>query len=92
MTGVPPPPRLFHCAVLVGHEMFVYGGKASDAVLNDLWSLDLQRLEWTKHAVKEPSLPTVYGHVMFSWNKSIGKRVISPFNQPLICLRCRFQG
>eukprot|EP00771_Trimastix_marina_P000326 gnl/Trimastix_PCT/1346.p1 GENE.gnl/Trimastix_PCT/1346~~gnl/Trimastix_PCT/1346.p1 ORF type:complete len:617 (-),score=34.01 gnl/Trimastix_PCT/1346:61-1644(-) len=49
-SGDSPSPRCGHCAEVVGHEMFVYGGSAHPnahaAFLRDIWALDLLTFRW----------------------------------------------
>ncbi|XP_062013510.1 tRNA wybutosine-synthesizing protein 2/3/4 [Rosa rugosa] len=42
-----PSPRLGHTASLVGHCVFVIGGRADpEKILSDVWVLDIQKKEW----------------------------------------------
>jgi hypothetical protein len=49
-TGQPPPPRCGMSGFQHADRLFIFGGynKASDQVFNDLWSLSLSRLEWSR--------------------------------------------
>ena len=47
-TGVTPPPRAGHSALVVGTSMVVFGGRNSVNLLQDGWVLDLHILAWTE--------------------------------------------
>eukprot|EP00878_Enallax_costatus_P041461 GHUV01048247.1.p1 GENE.GHUV01048247.1~~GHUV01048247.1.p1 ORF type:complete len:624 (+),score=179.30 GHUV01048247.1:665-2536(+) len=43
-----PPPRLSHAAVAVREKVYIFGGMTIDGhLLNDLWCLDLDNMQWT---------------------------------------------
>jgi hypothetical protein len=48
--GGGPPARKHHSAVYdpVGHRMLIFGGRSSQGVLGDTWSLDLATRRWTR--------------------------------------------
>ena len=50
-SGEQPPPIFGHTATVVGTCMLVLGGMTADFEYNkDLWMLDFQRAEWTRHS------------------------------------------
>ena len=45
--GCPPSPRCGSAACVVGHRVFLFGGRCKQRRLNDLHCLDLGSLAWT---------------------------------------------
>jgi hypothetical protein len=53
-SGVMPEERRNHVADLLNHHMIIYGGvDGFNKVLNDVWSLDLVKKEWTPLLTQE---------------------------------------
>jgi hypothetical protein len=51
-SGAGPSPRSGHSAVVVGRDMFVYGGRRVDgSLMGDMHALDVDRLVWRKVAI-----------------------------------------
>jgi hypothetical protein len=49
-AGPEPPPRLAHAAACARERVFVFGGVGADGrLLADLWSLDLDAMQWAQH-------------------------------------------
>eukprot|EP00906_Rhabdomonas_costata_P029350 RCo041433 len=53
-TGTPPSARRRHSAVQHRHRMWVFGGRSSEDLFNDLYTLDLHTLVWTQI---QPAVP-----------------------------------
>ena len=47
-SKVEPAPRAGHSAVILGDDMYIFGGKDCDTRMNDLWKLNLITKEWTQ--------------------------------------------
>ena len=63
-TGDGPGPRYSHAAAILGATMYIHGGRRADnAVLGDLWALDLGTMAWTRLEVQGASVPrAVFSH------------------------------
>jgi len=48
VSGTPPGPRAAHAADISGDFVFIFGGRLRDERNNDLFALDMKKLEW-KH-------------------------------------------
>eukprot|EP00698_Gefionella_okellyi_P004487 TRINITY_DN14125_c0_g1_i1.p1 TRINITY_DN14125_c0_g1~~TRINITY_DN14125_c0_g1_i1.p1 ORF type:complete len:337 (-),score=20.43 TRINITY_DN14125_c0_g1_i1:17-994(-) len=48
LLGQPPEPRYMHSTVLIGSQLYVFGGCCGKTYYNDCYVLDLERLIWTK--------------------------------------------
>jgi len=60
-SGVPPPPRKEHTAVVYDDHMYVFGGEGKSKVLNDLYSLNLkegEQHEWKLIVAEDGPIPS----------------------------------
>ncbi len=46
VTGKIPHVRANHASAIVGHNLFIFGGWSGTKRLNDLYSINLQKLQW----------------------------------------------
>lgn len=60
--GSPPPRRSGHAMVHVGRRVVVCGGYTGKAILEDVWSLDLDTFTWSQHELRGQPLPPLMGH------------------------------
>lgn len=54
-----PAPRDGHSACIFENKMYVFGGRAEQQILNDLWRIDLATLQWEElkeHRVGTPAM------------------------------------
>ena len=57
-TGGGPGPRYSHAAAILGATMYIHGGRRADnAVLGDLWALNLDTVAWTCLETRGASVP-----------------------------------
>ena len=47
-NSLPPSPRSFHNSLILNNQLYVFGGKNEEKVLNDLYTLDLSKLKKRK--------------------------------------------
>jgi N-acetylneuraminic acid mutarotase len=56
-----------HSSVVIGNEMYVFGGKSRTTNLNDLYKLDLKEFIWTPIICKKNTLPLKrFGHTLMA--------------------------
>ena len=66
-----PSPRIHHASAVVNNRVYIFGGKSSTVVFEDLFYFDLQTNTWTAvNATGDKPGPT-YGHVL----NSIGSKI-----------------
>jgi hypothetical protein len=47
-NGEQPPSRAYHCSVVAGNFMYIFGGRAGSKYYNDVYRLALDTLTWEK--------------------------------------------
>jgi leucine-zipper-like transcriptional regulator 1 len=48
VTGKVPHVRANHGSAIVGHNLYIFGGWSGTKRLNDLFTINLQRLQWSQ--------------------------------------------
>lgn len=56
MQGSSPTERAAHATALVGDVLYLFGGRHGAHRLNDLYTLDMARLHWSRSAVAAHAL------------------------------------
>ncbi|KAG1673667.1 hypothetical protein FOA52_010535 [Chlamydomonas sp. UWO 241] len=68
-SGVAPPPRGGHTAVLIRRRLYVFGGEDPHRrALGDLWCLDLDDMAWVKPATTGRAPPPRSAHAAASYD------------------------
>eukprot|EP01080_Neovahlkampfia_damariscottae_P008900 gene8900-848_t len=57
-----PPARYQHTAVVQGKQMFIYGGKSKNQVLNDLWIFDCETFQYREVEMTGIPVPPRHAH------------------------------
>lgn len=58
-TGTPPSPRAAMAHVQIEHRIFIFGGRAKEGRLNDLYELNMTSLTWSKIMMNTPYISPV---------------------------------
>ena len=69
--GSPPSPRYYHTSTIIENKLYVFGGKGSDSIKNQLYTLDLDTYYWNKLQVTGKIPPHRYGHSAVSFENQI---------------------
>jgi len=64
VTGASPDARLYHAATLVGEELLIHGGRGSNKVYADLYSLNVNTFTWTQIKCTGLPAPSRHGHTL----------------------------
>lgn len=66
-SGVPPSPRFFHSATVIGGKMYIFGGSRLLETISDLHVLDLDTLTWSQPVTYGCQPGSRYSHSAFAW-------------------------
>ena len=68
--GSPPSPRYYHSSVIIENTLYIFGGKSSESIKNQIYTLDLDTYYWSRPQVIG-NIPHRYGHTSVEYNNNM---------------------